>query len=123
MLAVVYGVALGACNVVFIALAMMASDPTIDAGWVIAFGLAPGAGTGALAGGIAAATADVTPRWARALVLAIPAVVCVVLLAQEFGLERFIPHASIPTLVCVLILERSTRASVEIDLPDASIRG
>lgn len=122
MLAVNFGVTLGACNVVFIALALMASDPTLDAGAVFGFGIVPGIVTGAVVGMIAAATRDVIPRWARALVLAVPALLCVVVLAQEFELLRFVPHASIPTLVCVLMLERGTRAKPEIELPDAAAR-
>lgn len=122
MLVVLYGVALGACNVVFIALAMMASDPTIDAGLLFGFGIVPGGITGAVVGMIAAATRDVIPRWARALVLAVPALLCIVVLAEEFELVRFVPHASIPTLVCVLLLERGTRAKPEVELPDASVR-
>ena len=122
MLAVFSGVALGACNVAFIAVAMMVSDPAIDPRNVFGVGLLPGMATGALVGWIAAATGHVSPRWARALVLAIPSLLCVVLLAQEFHLLRFVPHASIPTLVCVLLLERHTRARDEVALPDATVR-
>jgi hypothetical protein len=122
MTAVPLGIALGALNVIVIAVGLaVAADESGIALWVIAFGIVPGVVLGALLGWIADVMKPL-PIWVRRLVLLVPAVALVAALAAEFALQQFILLASIPTAVATLLLERSTRPSEPPPVPLAQAR-
>ena len=70
-------------------------------------------------GGVANRVAALRP-WQRLLLLAPPAIGAVIALGWLFGSRDYIVEASIPTLVCVAILERGSRKGSA--LPVAALR-
>ena len=119
--AIGYGGMLGAANTLFIAIAMgvYTHDDAAPAVFVFLIGLIPGLLTGMVLGVVAGATARCN-AWLRRALLAGPAIALVALLAKTFGVVELIAPAVIPTLVCVLILERKTRYVASI--PVATVR-
>jgi hypothetical protein len=108
--AVSNGALLGSANALFIAIAM--SFYTRQAASVAAFvffiGMVPGLFTGMVLGAIAGVTAR-RNVWLRRALIGIPAVALVVALGMLFRASALILPAAVPTIVCVLVLERSTR--------------
>jgi hypothetical protein len=108
--AVSNGALLGAGNALFIAIAMScylryAAGTAI---FIFFIGIAPGLFTGMVLGAIAGVTAkhDV---WLRRAMIGIPALAVVAALGVLFDVRTLILPSAIPTIVCVLVLERSTR--------------
>jgi hypothetical protein len=108
--AVSNGALLGSANALFIAIAM--SCYTRQAAGMAAFvffiGMVPGLFTGMVLGAIAGVTArrDV---WLRRALIGVPALALVVALGLLFDVGKLILPSAVPTIVCALILERSTR--------------
>ena len=111
MTAVAKAMWLASANVVTISIALSfeIGDKGGDvAGLVMLFTILPALIVGAICGRIA----EVTQRHravVRFAVLAVPACGLVAWLAAQFAMWQFVPHACIPTLVAVSILERTTR--------------
>jgi len=103
------GLALGAVNVLVIAigLAVAEKEATI-AVLVVMFGGMPGLVAGAVLGVLAGMTSTIRPP-IRVAILALTALGVVYGLAHEFGLQELALVSSIPTVVAALILERWTR--------------
>jgi hypothetical protein len=104
------GALLGSANALFIAIAMSCytRDAAGMAVFVFLIGMVPALFTGMVLGAIA----GVTPRrnvWLRRALIAIPALALVAALGLFFNVRQMILPAAIPTIVCTLILERSTR--------------
>jgi hypothetical protein len=108
MLGCFLGAILGWTNVILVAYAMHASDPSLHMGLILSIGLIPGTVTGAVVGLVAGATAA-KPWRRRALALVVPAALVVAFLGCVFDLERYIVLAWIPTIAGCLLLERATR--------------
>ena len=87
---------------------------------VLAVGLVVGLPVGIYVGALAARGAS-KPAWARVIVLAVPPILLVALLAATFGMLDYFVVACIPTLVAVVILERSTRKRAAPPVPVARI--
>lgn len=102
------GILLGIANTLVVAVGLSFAIPDHDVGPAIAIiGFIPGVIIGALDGAIARGAAR-NPRWVRVLLLAlIPLGFVLVLGNATFGSAA--NGAAIPTLVAVLILERSSR--------------
>lgn len=111
MSAVAKAMWLAAANVLTIAIALsfelgdMGGDVV---GLVMMFTILPALIVGAMCGRIAEVTQARRPL-VRLAVLALPACGLVAWLADPFAMGQFVPHACIPTLVAVSILERTTR--------------
>jgi hypothetical protein len=108
--AVSNGALLGTANTLFIAIAM--SFYTRQAAGMAAFvfliGMVPGLFAGMVLGAIAGVTAQRNVRLRRALI-GIPAIALVIALGLLFRVSPLILPAAVPTIVCALVLERSTR--------------
>lgn len=115
------GILLGFANVIVVAIAMGAmTNRTLEiANAVMMYGTVPGVITGALLGGLADCTSGL-PAWPRRLILIVPAIIVVLWLGTKFRIQELVPHASIPTIVGCLILERRTRFGPP--LPTAALR-
>ena len=113
------GILLGALNVVVIAsaLAISTHEPFVGA-LVFFFGLLPGAGAGLFIGVIGDAVAC-APRATRLAILSVPAVAVLAALAGVFDAFEYVPLASIPTLVAVLLLEGATRRRPPLVTPSS----
>lgn len=108
MPAAILGFVLGVVNVVAAALLYRAYGPDPHrAGFVLAYGLVPGALCGAVVGGIAAAARD-RPWLLRFAVLFAIAALVVAGLGTVFGATSFIATALIPTAALTCLLERVT---------------
>lgn len=122
MTAVPLGLALGALNVLVIAIGLAGVGG--EAGialWVVMFGIVPGILVGALLGWLAEVMQPM-PIWIRRFVLSVPAVLLVIVLAAEFSLQDFILLSCIPTAVATLLLERGTRLVAPPPVPLAQAR-
>ncbi|MEO8841493.1 MAG: hypothetical protein ABI591_07625 [Kofleriaceae bacterium] len=108
--AVSNGALLGSANALFIAIAMSCytREGADMAVFVFLIGMVPGLFTGMVLGAIAGLTAQ-RNIWLRRALIAIPAIGLVVALGLFFQVGPLIAPAAIPTIVCTLILERSTR--------------
>jgi hypothetical protein len=123
------GVLLGLANVAVIGLGLGLAVSLEGAGghplgiafFVCMIGIVPAVVLGALLGWLAEVTAPL-PRWLRAFVLTLPALLLVVLLGAYFAMQQFILVACIPTVVAALVLERATRLVVTPPLPVARAR-
>jgi hypothetical protein len=104
------GALLGSANALFIALAMSCytRQSAGIAAYVFFIGMVPGLFTGMVLGAIACVTARCNV-WLRRALIGIPALALVVALGLLFHVVALIALAAVPTLVCTLILERSTR--------------
>jgi hypothetical protein len=109
-IAVSNGALLGSANALFIALAMSCytREAAGMAVFVFLIGMVPGLFTGMVLGAIAGLTAR-RNVWVRRALIAIPALSLVAVLGLFFHVGQMILPAAIPTIVCTLILERSTR--------------
>jgi len=115
------GFVLGAANVMLIALGIAVMEGSGEAGvFVMMFGMIPGVLAG-LVLGFVASHMDAYNVAARVAALVVPAILVVIMLASEFGMEELIPVASIPTVVAALLLERWTRKIVPPPVPVAQI--
>jgi hypothetical protein len=103
------GILLGLANTLVCAVGLSVVEPSRDLGVAImVFGFLPAMLIGALEGGIARLTRT-GPRWVRLLLLApIPLLFVLVLADGLFGSRAY--GVAIPTVVAMLILERSSRA-------------
>lgn len=102
---------LAAANVLTIAIALSfeIGDKGGDVvGLVMMFTILPALIVGAICGRVAEVTQAQRPV-VRLAVMALPACGLVAWLADQFAMWQFVPHACIPTLVAVSILERTTR--------------
>jgi hypothetical protein len=116
------GFVLGAANVLLIALGIGFMERSGEAAVMVTiFGMIPGVLAGLLLGLVAGhmESYGVVPRIAA---LVVPAILVVIVLATEFGMDELIPVASIPTVVAALLLERSTRKIVPPPVPVAQLR-
>lgn len=113
------GVVIGCCNAIFIAVAMGLQEGRDVAVLVLLFGIVPALVVGYLLG-IIAGTLHAKPVLARCAVLVIAPVGIVLLLAGGLGVTAMFAPALIPTAVCGLVLERTTRDVA--DLPAARAR-
>ena len=103
------GLALGAANVVAIAIIIsVVVDSAYAIPYVVMFGGIPGLVAGA-ALGLLAGIIKAYPRTLRAVVIAVPAIGVVVGLGALFGCAELVPATSVPTILAALVLERSTR--------------
>ena len=104
------GALLGSANALFIAIAMSCytHEAARIAAYVFFIGMVPGLFTGMVLGAIAGVTARCNV-WRRRALIGIPALALVVALGLLFRVVALIAPAAVPTLVCTLILERSTR--------------
>ena len=117
------GIALGALNVLFIAIGMALMEGNAHPGvvvLVVMFGMVPGVLLGAGLGWIAGLM-KASPIWLRRFVLLVPAILLVAMLGSEFDLEHFIAMSCIPSVVGVLILERNTRLVAPPIVPPAQV--
>lgn len=111
MSAVAKAMWLAAANVLTIAIALSfeIGDKGGDVvGLVMMFTILPALIVGAICGRVAEVTQRARPV-VRLVVLAVPACGLVAWLAAQFAMWQYVPHACIPTLVAVSILERTTR--------------
>jgi hypothetical protein len=111
MSAVAKAMWLAAANVLTIAIALSfeIGDKGGDVvGLVMMFTILPALIVGAICGRIAEVTQQHRP-FVRIAVVALPACGLVAWLAAQFAMWQYVPHACIPTLVAVSILERTTR--------------
>ena len=102
---------LAAANVFVIAIALSVElgDKGADVvGLVVMFTILPALIVGAICGRVAEVTQAQRPI-VRIAILALPACALVAWLADQFAMWQYVPHACIPTLVAVSILERTTR--------------
>jgi hypothetical protein len=103
------GIALGAANVLVIAIGLAAAEKQANiAVLVMMFGGVPGLVAGAGLGALASFTATIPPP-IRVAILTLPALGVVYGLAHEFGLQELALVSSIPTVVAALVLEKWTR--------------
>lgn len=122
MTAVPLGIALGALDVLVIAIGMAVFGGAAEiAMWVAMFGIVPGLVLGGLLGWLAAAI-KAWPIWFRRFALWLPAMFLVMFLGAEFGLEKFILSSLVPTAVATLILEGRTRLVEQPVVPRAQAR-
>jgi uncharacterized membrane protein len=120
-MAVLRGLALGAANVVVIAIGIGVMEHDSEATcMVIVFGALPGLIAGAVLGWLAGCTATRSPWW-RVTLLAVPGIGVVVFLAEAFWMYQFVVVACIPTIVAALILERWTRRTLPPPVPVATV--
>jgi hypothetical protein len=119
--AVSNGALLGSANALFIALAMSCytRQAASVAAYVFFIGMVPGLFTGMVLGAIAGVTAQ-RNVWLRRALIGVPALALVVALGMLFDVARLILPSAVPTLVCALILERSTRYVAPV--PVATVR-
>jgi hypothetical protein len=112
---------LAICNTTFNAIALAMTAPVahihrVDVGVAVMFvSTLPAIVIGLCLGGLASRVATMRP-WRRLLFLAPPAIAAVWTLGCLFESKDFIVVASIPTLVCVAILERGSRAGAELPI-------
>jgi hypothetical protein len=108
--AVSNGALLGSANALFIALAMgfYTRQAAGMAAFVFFIGMVPGLFTGMVLGAIAGLTAE-RNVWFRRALIGIPALALVAALGVLFHVPALILPSAVPTIVCALILERSTR--------------
>lgn len=115
------GTLLGALNVFVIAIGLAGLDSHTEiASLVILFGGLPGLLAGALLGALAAAMAT-RPVAMRIALLTLPALLVVLGLAYQFGMQSLALVAFIPTVVAALILERWTRVVAPPPVPVARV--
>jgi hypothetical protein len=116
------GALLGGANALFIAIAMTCYSREVNgmaAVFVFFIGMIPGLFTGMVLGAIAGVTAE-RNVWLRRALIGIPSLALVVALGLLFDLGKVILPAAIPTIVCGLILERSTRYVAPVPLAVAT---
>jgi hypothetical protein len=75
---------------------------------IVVSAIVPAVFLGGVLGKLGEVTAGLRPVW-RLFLLAAPACGLVAVLADQFALTHFVPHACIPTLAAASILERVTR--------------
>ena len=104
------GILLGIANTIVIAVGLGTAFSTRDiAGPIMIFGCMPAMLIGALEGGLADWTAR-NPPWVRLLVLTPMPIGFVWVMANALRLGAIGDAACIPTLVAVVILEKTSRA-------------
>jgi hypothetical protein len=120
--AVSNGALLGSANALFIAIAMGCYSREVGgmaAAFVFFIGMVPGLFTGIVLGAIAGVTAQ-RNVWLRRALIGIPALALVVALGLLFNIAELILPSAVPTIVCALVLERSTRYIAPV--PVATVR-
>jgi hypothetical protein len=75
---------------------------------IVLSALVPAVFLGGVLGKLGEVTAGLPSVW-RLVLLAVPACGLVIVLADQFALTHFVPHACIPTVAAASILERVTR--------------
>jgi len=116
------GFVLGAANVFLIAIGIGVMERSSEAAAMVTmYGMIPGVLAGLVLGFIAGYMEN-HGVVSRVAALVVPAILVVIMLATEFGMDELIVVASIPTVVAALLLERWTRKIVAPPVPVAQIR-
>ena len=106
---IAFGGMLGFLNTMVVAIGTGLYAHDEDAGLLVfMLGIIPGMITGFVLGALARWSVG-SRVWTRRAILGAPAIIVLLALTAFFDVGELFGLASIPTLVCVLILERNTR--------------